>query len=145
MQRLTAITLALVLAGGSGTALADSGKHDKHGKHGGDRHGHSQSHHDDRHHGGPKYKVYVGYSPRHHHYHDHHYYRPSYYPLGAALVGAAVSYSVYHTHNGVRCYDDHRNTSYTPVSSTQVVGCYRIERFPDGSERRVDLPTSECY
>ncbi|WP_206046815.1 hypothetical protein [Mangrovimicrobium sediminis] len=143
MQRLTAIALALVLASASGTALADRGKHDKHGKHGGDRH--AYSHHHSKHHGGPKYKVYVGYAPRHHHHYGHRYYRPSYYPLGAALVGAAVSYSVYHTHNGVRCYDDHSYRSSTPVSSSQVVGCYRIERFPDGSERRVDLPMSECY
>ncbi len=147
MKRVTAIGLVAVLATGSGAALADrdGGKHHK-----GNGHGHNSGKHYDRdyHHGGkhwrggPTYNVYVA-RP---YYRHRVYYRPYYYPLGAALAGAAVSYSLYHTHDGLRCNEVHSNVGYSPAgSSSEVVGCYRIEHYPDGSERRVDLPVSECY
>jgi len=133
MKRLKVYGLVLVLATGSGMALADRdrghGNHrDGHGhghKHHGYKHGHHQGHWYPR----PYYRN-VYYYPRHDHHSDY------YYPLGAALIGAAVTYSLYHGHDA----------SYSErVGSTEVVGCHRIERYPDGSERRVEVPLGECY
>jgi hypothetical protein len=83
------------------------------------------------------YRWYYGGPPR---YND---YYASY--LGAALIGSALTYSLYHTHNGAYCYDNHGGDRYQLRSSvTEVVGCHRIVRLPDGSERRVEVPLSEC-
>lgn len=130
MKRLTLSGLVLVLATGSGMALADRDR-----GHGGYRGGHGHSH-------GYKHGHHRGYSyPRH--YHRNVYYYPRhvhhgdyYYPLGAALIGAAVTYSFYHGHDA----------GYSSrAGSSEVVACHRIERYPDGSERRVEVPLSQCY
>ena len=66
-----------------------------------------------------------------------------YLPLGAALVGTAIGYTL--SRSGPDCYGNCTTTTYTNASTSNVSGCYRIERYPDGSERRVELPLSECY
>jgi hypothetical protein len=128
MKRLTLSGLVLLLATSSGTALADRG-----GWHGDRGHGHHKHGHYSRHwYPRPYYRtVYYPY-PRH----DHHYRDDYYAPLGAALIGAAVTYSIFHSHDG----------GYSGASgSSDVVGCHRIERYPNGSERRVEVPLAECY
>ncbi|HEY6131003.1 MAG TPA: hypothetical protein VIV27_03245 [Halioglobus sp.] len=128
MKRLTLSALALVLATGTGTALADRGHGDHHrGKHG---HGHGHKHgHYNRHWYPRPYYQRMYYYPHHEHHSDY------YAPLGAALIGAAVTYSLFHR-------DD---AGYRSSGSSDVVGCHRIERYPDGSERRVEVPLAECY
>jgi hypothetical protein len=124
MKRLMVSGLALLLTTGGGAVLADRDYH-----HGG--RGHAYGYY--KHHWYPR-PVYreVYYYPRPYYYHDHDYY----YPLGAALIGAAVTYSIVHGHD----------TSYSVSgSSAEVVGCYRVERYPDGRERRVEVPIEECY
>ncbi|MEZ5573056.1 MAG: hypothetical protein R3E64_13670 [Halioglobus sp.] len=134
MKRLTSLGLALVMAAGGSAALADR-KHDDHrdehrGGHGneykhGYKHGYNRGHWYPR----PYYRN-VYYYPRP--YYEHNYYNP----LGAALIGAAVTYSIYHAHDA----------GYAMSStSSEIVGCHRIERYPNGSERRVEVPLSECY
>lgn len=124
MKRLTMSGLALVVAVGSGTALADRDHGGWHGGHGHHHHRHYVRHWYPR----PYYRT-VYYYPRHHH-------GDYYAPLGAALIGAAVTYSIFHSHDG----------GYAGSSgSSDVVGCHRIERYPDGSERRVEVPLAECY
>jgi len=146
MKRLTTIGFCALLAMGSGAALADrdyrGGKGDGHGNGHGKGHGYHDERHNYKHYGGHHDTHYVYYYPRP--YYPRYPDRYVYYPLGAALIGSAVTYSLYHSHDGVRCYDNHSVSSYSSPSS-EVVGCHRIERYPDGSERRVDLPLSECY
>jgi hypothetical protein len=135
MKRLTSLGLTILLATGGGAALADRGHGDDyHGGHG-RGHGKRYEHH---YHGGHWY-------PRPYYYSRPHYNRDYYYPLGAALIGAAVTYSLFHTHDGARCYEHHVVGYSAPIASTEVVGCHRIERYPDGSEQRVEVPVSECY
>ncbi len=156
MKRLSAILMSLVLAGSSALAVADRGDHRD--KHQGWNKGHGQHdrRHDGRHwskHHGKHYSKHHGkhyrgyYYPRAKHYvHHHSHYRPRgyysydpYLPLGAALVGGAIGYSLGHANdNSVTT-----TTTYTQ-SSPSVSACYRIERYPDGSERRVELPPYEC-
>jgi len=136
MQRLTSLGLALLLATGSGATLAGRSHGDHH--RGGHGHGYKHGHHRDH------------WYPRPHHTRVYYYSHPDYdrdyyYPLGAALIGAAISYSFYHAHDGVRCYESHGTSYSVPSVRTEVVGCHRIERYPDGSERRVEVPPSECY
>jgi len=138
MQRLISLGLALLLAIESGATQAGRGHGDRH--HGGHGHGHKHKHGHHRDHWYPRpHHTRVYYYPRHDYDHDY------YYPLGAALIGAAISYSLYHAHDGVRCYESHGTSYSAPSVRTEVVGCHRIERYPDGSERRVEVPTSECY
>jgi hypothetical protein len=118
MKRLTLAGLVLVLATGSGMALADRDRGHG-GHHGGHGHGYKHGHHKGHWYPRPYYRR-VYYS-----HHDHH--SDYYYPLGAALIGAAVTYSLFHSHDAG--YSE-------PARSSDVVGCHRIERYPDGSERR---------
>jgi hypothetical protein len=128
MKRLMLSGLVLVLATSSGTTLADrDGWHGHRGRGHGHKHGHYCRHW----HPQPYYRT-VHYYPRHH-YHDHDDY---YVPLGAALIGAAITYSIFHSHDGANSGSSR---------SSDVVGCHRIERYPDGSERRVEVPLAECY
>jgi len=69
--------------------------------------------------------------------------------LGAALLGSAITYTLVHRHNGADCHDNHgyRDTrDYRDRYSNRydVVGCQRIERYANGSERRVSVPLSQC-
>jgi hypothetical protein len=144
MKRLTATLMALVLAGGSGLASADRDRHDG-GRHGGDYDHDGRHHwgHPGRHYG-PPLKRYVYYYPRHYHttrvyYND---YDP-YLPLGAALVGTAIGYTLGQSGSG--CNGNCTTTTVTQVPAATVSGCYRIERYADGSERRVEVPLSQCY
>lgn len=68
--------------------------------------------------------------------------------LGAAIVGSALTYSLYHLHDNAVCYDSHDDRHGDRHGSryqdTEVVGCHRIERLADGSQVRVDVPLAEC-
>ena len=55
--------------------------------------------------------------------------------VGGALLGSALTYGA--INNGRYCDDDFRYRG-------DVRGCYRIERLPNGRERRVELPPSAC-
>ena len=124
MKRLMVFGLALLMTTGGGAALADRG-------HGGRGWGHKHGGHC-KHHWHPRPYYREVYYPYHEHHHDHDYYAP----LGAALIGAAVTYSIFHAHD----------TSYSASrGGSDVVGCHRVERYPDGSERRVEVPIAECY
>jgi hypothetical protein len=149
MKQLSVYTLALLLVIGTTSALASGRDHRRHSN---DRHNTHRSHYNYGNHYQSHYRH--GYS-RHHgssHY-RHGFYRPSFYGhsyLGAALIGSAFSYSLYHQHNGAVCYDNHGSDirgsdRYEPRASySEVVGCHRIERLPDGTQRRVDVPRSQC-
>ncbi len=138
MKRLTVYGLAFLLVAGTTAALAGGRGHG----------GYSGGHHNR--HGGHHYNHYR--PSRHYGHHGGHYsgyYRPNYYYpsyLGAALIGSAFSYSLYPSHNGAACYDSHSSDRYQQRSSgySEVTGCHRIERLPDGSERRVEVPISQC-
>jgi hypothetical protein len=138
MKKLTVYSLAFLLVTATTAALAGGRNHGgQSGRHGG---GHNYKHggqHYNRHWSPPRYRRY-----NNHYRYD--YYYPSY--LGAALVGSALNYSLYHTHNGASCYDNHSSNQSQPRSGnySEVVGCYRTERLSDGSERRVDVPMSQC-
>ena len=104
-------------------------------------------------HGGQNYRHGGHRGHRGHHYrpnrHYSNYYRPGYYYpsyLGAALIGSAFSYSLSHNHDGASCYENHSNDRYRQSSGAynEVVGCHRIERLSDGSERRIEVPMSQC-
>jgi hypothetical protein len=140
MKRLTSMGLAILLATGGGAALADRGHGDDHHGGHGPGYGKGYEHHYHEGHWYPR-----PYYPRPYYYPRPHYDREYYYPLGAALIGAAVTYSLFHTHDGARCYENHVVSYSAPAASAEVVGCHRIERYPDGSERRVEVPVSECY
>lgn len=152
-KQLTSCMLALTLATATTAALADS-KHDR------DRHAYKGGHHgkhyqpsrhhayrDRRHHySGHRYQSRPRWRPPvtriHHHYHNDY---SSFF--GAALVGSAISYSLFHHHDGISCHDRHDDRSYRNYRDTsyQVVGCHRIERLADGSERRVSVPLAQCH
>ncbi len=156
MKKLIVTVIAATLLGATTGALAD-GRH-KHGHH---KH-HGWKYHDDR----KYYKGYnrgykKGYKHGYRSSHGHYRYKPynyryrkyyngHYYPnyLGAALIGSALTYSLYHTHNGNQCYEDHGGDTYRSSSSggsSEVVGCHRIETLPNGEQRRVEVPISQCY
>ena len=126
MKQFTVYALAIVLIVGTTAALAGERRHGNH-------------------HGG--YKKQWGHSNYHHrgyyrgHFNSGHYYAGYF---GAALVGAALTANLYHTHNGAHCYDRHPDNYRSSRNYSEVPGCYRIERFSDGSERRVELPMSQC-
>ena len=126
MKQLTVYAFAIVLVTGTTAALAGSRGHGKH-------HG--------------SYNKHWGHHNSHHRGYGGGYFRGGYnYPgyFGAALVGAALTAKLYHTHNGARCYDRHPENYRSSRSYSEVSGCYRTERFADGSERRVELPLSQC-
>jgi hypothetical protein len=136
MKQLTVYGLAFLLVVGTTTALAGDRRHGGHppgSQHYRGHHGYSYKHY-------PQHSYYRG------HYGRHHYgrYYPSY--LGAALIASSLSYSLHHNHNGVACYQSHSTDRYQQQSSSysEVVGCHRIERLSDGSERRVEVPMSQC-
>ena len=150
MKLLTAYGLAFLLFTG-GTAALAGGK--GHGGHHGGKNYNSGKHYS----GGHSYRGYRNkhrvrhynhYRPYRNNFYYGSYYRPNYfYPsyLGAALVGSALTSSLYHTHNGERCNDRHADSDYRQSSGNrEVVGCHRIEVLADGSERRVEVPMSQC-
>ncbi|MFT4824308.1 MAG: hypothetical protein ACJAUG_002094 [Halioglobus sp.] len=171
MKKLTLYGLALLLIASTSTAFAgdaDNRRHDKHNKY--DRHAskherqynkhdrhynsrfnsHYNSHYN-RHYSHNGFRKHRGYRSHHgfREFHGGNYYRSSYYPsayLGAALIGSAISYNRYHQHNGASCYDDHSNDSRQSSNRnySEIVGCHRIERLADGSERRVEVPRAQC-
>lgn len=166
MKKLTLYGLALLLIASTTAAFAgdrDNRRHDKYNKH--DRHASKHERHYNKHdrhynrHYNSRYDRH--YSHRgfrsHRGYRSHRgfrqfrggHYRNDYYPsayLGAALIGSAINYSLYHQHNGATCYDDHSNdrNRSRDRNYSEVVGCHRIERLADGSERRVEVPRSKC-
>ena len=158
MKQLTIFVIALLLFTVNAGALAGGKGHGaKHGNQHYQQKGHKYGHYNYRKHHYKYYGPYRGprisrgyYGPYRGPRISRGYYRPNYYPsyLGAALIGSALSYSLYHTHNGAYCYDNHGNDNYQPSSGgrsySEVVGCHRIEQLPDGSERRVELPMSQC-
>ena len=148
MKQLAIFAIALLLFNVNTDALAGGKSHGrKHGNQHYQQKGHNYGHYKrhNRHHN----KHYEYYRPYRGHRYYGGYYRPSYsYPsyLGAALIGSALTYSLFHTHNGAYCYDNHGNDNYRQSSGrySEVVGCHRIERLPDGTERRVEVPMSQC-
>ncbi|MFT7289433.1 MAG: hypothetical protein ACI87W_003567, partial [Halieaceae bacterium] len=63
--------------------------------------------------------------------------------LGGALLGSAITYGL--SHNHATCNDSSHNhdpDGYREGPRYEIEGCYRIEKLPDGSERRVELPLS---
>lgn len=147
MKRQLAVLLALILASGSGLATADRDRHEG-GRHG----GHHGKHHGKHHWKHPGYRSGGHwYSDRSHwHYHPRPYYRPRVYysydpylPLGAALVGTAIGYTL--SQAGSDCNGGCTTTTVTRSVNSNVSSCFRIERYADGSERRVELPISQCY
>jgi hypothetical protein len=142
MKQLTVYGLAFLLVAGTTAALAGGRGHggysgDHHYRHGGHHYNHYRPYRHYGHNGGNYGRHYSG-------YYRPNYYYPSY--LGAALIGSAFSYSLSHSHNGATCYDSHASDRYQQRSSgySEVTGCHRIERLPDGSERRVEVPISQC-
>jgi len=131
--------LALLVSLAAAPAMADRG--DRHwGKHR-DKHWEKHWKHD-RH---PGYR-YRSWKPDRPSIHIHRYERPDYSAyLGAALIGSAITYSLSHSHDGVRCDErhDYREREYRD-RRYEIIGCHRVERFADGSERRVRVPLSEC-
>jgi hypothetical protein len=150
MKPLTLYGLAFLLIVGTTTALAGGRGHGGHN--GGHNGGHQGGHHYK--YQGHHYKHYKPY--RSYGYYGGHYRPDYYYPsyLGAALIGSALTSSLYHSHNGARCYEDHSGGLYQPRNqlrnqqrdsgSREVIGCHRIEILADGTERRVEMPMSQC-
>lgn len=137
MKQLTIFVITLLLFTANAGAMANSKSHGaKHVNHHYPQKGYKYGHY--KKHNYRYYRPYRG--PRVY----RSYYRPPY--LGAALIGSALRYSLFHTHNGANCYDNHGNDSYQPSSGSysEVVGCHRMERLPDGTEFRVEVPISEC-
>lgn len=165
MKKFTLYGLALLLVASTSIAFAgdrDHRRHDKHDRQYSSKHERHYNKHDrhynkhyNRHYKTHYNRYYSGHGFRSHRgYRSHHGFRGGYYPhyyypsayLGAALIGSAINYSLYHQHNGATCYDNHssdRNRS-SDRNYSEVVGCHRIERLADGSERRVDVPLSQC-
>lgn len=137
-KQLTACFMAITLGTASAAAMADR-KHHK-------AYRHYQGHHYDT-----RYDQKRWQPPRHRITHIHKHYRSDYSGyLGAALLGSAITYTLFHHHNGAVCHDSHGyrdSHDYRDRYSSRydVVGCHRIERFADGSERRVSVPLSQCY
>lgn len=141
MKTLTVYAIAALLVMGTTAALAGN-KHNNHNKHHGNSH---NSHHNykrhNNHHGG----HHSGHRSGHYGSHYNNY-------LGVAMLGSALTYSFYHTHQGVACYQRHDNggryEQYNFNSSntrhTEIVGCHRIEQLGDGRQLRVELPLAEC-
>lgn len=147
MKQLAIFAIALLLFNVNTDVLAGGKSHGK--KHGNQHYqqkGHNYGHYN---HGRHNYNHYEHYRPYSSYRYYGGHYRPNYaYPsyLGAALIGSALTYSLFHTHNGTYCYDNHGNDNYRQSNGrySEVVGCHRIERMPDGGERRVEVPMSQC-
>ncbi|MCR9104909.1 MAG: hypothetical protein NXI15_06450 [Gammaproteobacteria bacterium] len=94
---------------------------------------------------GPRYyRPPVHYPSRHHWRHGTRYYAPA---LGAVITGSIISHRLYHRHRGVVCYERHNlyPGSHRHAGHTEIAGCHRIERLPNGTQRRVEVPLSQCY
>ena len=163
MKSLSVYGLAILLVLGTSAALAKDRHHDKRPHHEANRHhakhyGKHHNKHNRRYYSHGYYKPYKHSGWKYGWNHGYRYYRP-HYPnyVGAALLGSALNYSLYHSHQGVACYDRHDNVNYSDrsysdrsysnqnYSNSQVVGCHRIERRPDGTEVRVEVPMDQCY
>lgn len=155
MKKLTLYGLALLLVASTSTAVAGDrdNRHNKHERHASKHERQYNKHH--RHYNSRSNSHYNRSYNRHYSYDGFrgyrggHHYRNRYYPsayFGAALIGSAISYNLYHQHNGASCYDDHSNDHNRSRNRTysEVVACHRIERLADGSERRVEMPRSQC-
>lgn len=142
LRQLTAATLAAALAVGAAAAQADDWKHRGRGHPPG---------HDFRpdHPGKGKHHWRHEYRDRRDHWDrrdrwdrwDRRGLRFGDFPdsLGEALIGAAVSFALYHNHDGRPCYDRHHwRGRYSRV------GCHRIEYLGNGVQRRRDVPLSAC-
>ena len=160
MKKLIVLAMTLLLCSVNSGALAGGKGH----KYGHSNHGKHQGKHYKHHKHKKHYKQHKRYKHgKHYGHHGHYgyyrpyrghryyggYYHPDYaYPsyLGAALIGSALTYSLFHTHNGTYCYDNHGNNNYRQSNGrySEVVGCHRIEQLPDGSERRIEVPMSQC-
>lgn len=166
MKTLSTITLTLALAVGASSVIAAGSHGNRHNtgwnsSHEQSRHGahqrrdnynrHARSNHrsshynrwgyNSRHYRGYSPRHYRGYSPSHWRHSRHGWNYPSY--IGATLVGSLIAHSAYHLHSGAVCYDSHERDGRSD-NYNEVVGCHRIERLPDGKERRVEVPLSEC-
>ena len=137
MKTLTVYAIAALLVMGTTAALAGN-KHNNHNKH----HGYGYNgHHNYKHHN----NHYRGHHSGRHGSHYNNY-------LGVAMLGSALTYSFYHTHHGVACYQRHDaggryqqyNFNSRNTRNTEIVGCHRIEQLEGGRERRVELPLAEC-
>lgn len=161
-NRVLAITVAGLLAASPAVTLAD--RDDRDDRHRGDRghrdHEQRWDRHDRRghdrhfrnHRSGPRWhgpratrgyywrgRWHYGPRPVRVYRHGHYYWDwgPAY--LGSALVGTAIGYSL------AQGQDDCRDCDrYESGSRYEIEGCYRIEMLPDGRERRVELPLSDC-
>ena len=139
MKQLAIFALSLLLITGASQSLA-RGKH-----HGGGWDSHHGQYYSPRRHHRYYYKPHY----RRNYYQGYRHYRPyrqDYYGsyLGAALLGSALTSGLHHNHNGNSCYQDHSNGRNTSLENREVIGCHRIERLPDGTERRVEVPMSQC-
>lgn len=136
-RQLTAWVTAIILVIGSTAAMADRKSHRDHK--------HYKSHHYDKRHSHQRWQP-----PGHRVTQIHRHYRHDYSGyLGAALLGSAITYTLFHQHNGADCHDSHGyrdSRDYRDRYSNRydVVGCHRIERFADGRERRVRVPLAQC-
>lgn len=149
MKILSVYTVAILLVVSTTSALASGREHRRHSN---DNHSTHRSHYSYDNH----YKTHYLHGYNRHRSSSQYrrgFYRPSIYGhsnLGAALIGSAFSYSLYHHHNGAMRYNNHgsdiRESDRYETSSkySKVVGCHRIERLPDGSRRRVDITRSQC-
>ena len=149
MKKLTAYGLAFLLFTGTSAALAGRGDRGDHGRNNDNRKHFSNGSHHNKHYNNRwqhNKHYYRGHRNRFNYrrYPSRGYYYPSY--LGAALIGSALTTSLYHSHGGERCYQNHATDQYRQSSSSnrEVVGCHRIEILADGSERRVEIPMSQC-
>lgn len=144
MKKLTVLGMALLLLTATAAPLADGkGYGKKHGNQHYQQKGHKYGYYNPRKQRYNNYRSYRG--PRYYSgYYRPNFYNPSY--LGAALIGSALTYSLYHTHNGAYCNDNHESNNYQAGSGnySEVVGCHRMERLPDGSELRIEVPLSQC-
>jgi Ni/Co efflux regulator RcnB len=155
---LSTIGLALALAVGTSSVMAAGNHGDRHNRgwnssHEQSRHGahqrrdnynrHARVQHRSSHYNRWSYNSYRyrGYSPSHWRHRSRGGYYPSY--IGVRLAGSLIGHSAYHLHSGAVCYDAHQRDG-RPGNYNEVVGCHRIERMPDGNQRRVEVPLSQC-
>jgi hypothetical protein len=109
MKQLSVYSLALFLVVGTSIALAGDryrGYPDSHYR------GHENFYDHHSPHNYPPHRRYKQHSHRSYyrkgysnHYHPRSHYFPAYF--GAALIGSALTHSLYHMHHGMVCYDRH--------------------------------------
>jgi hypothetical protein len=92
----------------------------------------------------PRHRWYGGWytAPRHpwyprYPYRDRWYWGPG--VIGGAIIGSAITGSLLDDND---CRDCVRYRD--PQPTREITGCYRLERTPDGYERRIELPASDC-